>query len=101
MKSLGEKNNEALKFEKCNKKIELENSGTPKRIMICSIQLKMDDIFKDSEHNKISELPKTSKSKRKASIFDNNNIDKKKKKYILKKKKKQACLKIKNLHLVV
>ena len=91
MKSLGEKTNELLKFEKFNKKYEKESSGTPKRRMICRIKLKMDDSFKDSEH-KNSDVPKSSKAKRKASIFDNNTFDNKKKKKIFTEEKKETSL---------
>ena len=85
MKSLGEKKYELIKFEK-------ENCYTPTKKMICSIKLKMDNSFKESEHNKNSDLPITSKAKRRVSIFDNNNIDNTKKKKTYTEEKKETSL---------
>ena len=85
MKSLGEKKKELIKFEK-------ENCCTPTKKMICSIKLKVDNSFKESEHNKNSDFPITSKAKRKYSIFDNNNIDNTKKKKIYTEEKKETSL---------
>ena len=89
MKSLGEKNDEVITFEKYKKFEKFENEAccTPKRRINCKFMLQMDDSFKDSENNKNSDIPKTTKGKRKVSIYDNNIESKKKEKYLQKKKR--------------
>ena len=87
MKSLGEKNNKLIKFEKYNKRNENETCGTPKRRINCSYKLKMDDSFKDSENNKITDIPKSSKSKKRVSIFDTES---KKRKRLFGEEKKEG-----------
>ena len=95
MKSLGEKNDEVVTFEKYKKFEKLENEAccTPKRRINCKYILKMDDSFKDSENNKNSDMPKTAKGKRKVSIYDNNNIESKKKRKIFTEEKKDTSKK--------
>ena len=95
MKSLGEKNDEVVTFEKYKKFEKLENEAccTPKRRINCKYILKMDDSFKDSENNKNSDMPKTTKGKRKVSIYDNNNIESKKKRKIFTEEKKDTSKK--------
>ena len=91
MKSLEQKNNELLKFEKYNKRFE-NQCGTPKRAYNVNFKFKLDD--KDSENTK-NDMPKSTKGKRKASIFDTNNIENKKRKSIFIEDKKNLKLFIK------
>ena len=95
MKSLGEKKDEIVTFEKYKKFEKLENEAccTPKKRINCKYILKMDDSFKDSENNKNSDIPKTTKGKRKVSIYDNNNIESRKKKKIFTEEKKDLSKK--------
>jgi hypothetical protein len=76
MKSLGEKMNHLPKFEKFNKQYTKE-CETPKRRINCNYKLKIDDSFKDSDHNRFSDWQKNSKGKKKVPIID-NDIKKKK-----------------------
>ena len=95
MKSLGEKNDNVVTFEKYKKFEKFENEAccTPKRRINCKYLLKMDESFKDSENNKNSDIPKTTKGKRKVSIYDNNNIESKKKRKIFTEEKKDLSKK--------
>ena len=79
MKSLEEKNNQIFKFVRtCNKKPDNGN-GSPKRKINFCYKLKIDDSFKESENSKNQDMPKSSKTKKRVSIFV-NNIDNKKRK---------------------
>ena len=97
MKSLGEKMNHLPKFEKFNKEY-IKECETPKRRIDCNYKLKIDDSFKDSDHNRFSDWQKNSKGKKKVQIFDN---DTKKKEYLLTIKKKEIYLIKKNLFFVI
>ena len=88
MKSLEQKNNELLKFEKYNKRFE-NQCGTPKRAYNVNFKFKLDD--KDLENTK-NDMPKSTKGKRKVSIFDTNNIENKKRKSIFIEDKKNLKL---------
>ena len=94
LKSLGEKTYDLLKGEKIQKKLESEKSGTPKKKN--NLKNQMEENFKDLDHN--NEVPKTSKGKRKVSIFEAINEGRRKKllsaeekKEILFKKKSIFC----------
>ena len=87
MKSLVEKNNNFLIY--ANKKFEQENCGTPKRRINWNFKLKMDESFKDSEHN--TDVPRTTKGNRKISFFD-NNIENRRKRALFTADKKDGSL---------
>ena len=94
LKSLGEKAYDLLKGDKNKKRLESEKSGTPKKKN--NFKYQMEENFKDLDHN--NEVPKTSKGKRKVSIFETINEGRRKKllsteekKEILFKKKSIFC----------
>ena len=99
MKSLGEGNNnnffEALKNEKCRKSEKDKDKDKDNSYLLKRKQNnynnnknKIEDTFKDVENNnnKNHEFPKTSKSKRKVSIFENNENKRKKRMHTEEKK---------------
>lgn len=98
LKSLGEKAHDLLKIVKSSKKLENEKSGTPKRKINFNFKLKMEESFKDSDNN--IDMPKTTKAKKRVSIFDNMNESKRKKMFtedkndgnIFKKGKSNFCM---------
>ena len=92
MKSLMEKNNEILKLDKETKKNEHENCGTPKKRVNYTYKLKIEESLKDGDNNRIHEFQKTTKARKRVSIFDHNNNENRKKKRLHTEDKKEGNL---------